>query len=48
MSVNLTDYQIQGDNRTWDKNFDGTQLNIVYHFNASEFLEVAVFFAGVI
>jgi hypothetical protein len=48
MAVNWTDYQVQGDSRTWDKNFDGTQLNTLYHFNASDFLEMTVVFANVI
>jgi hypothetical protein len=48
MVVNWTDYQVQGDSRTWAKNFDGAQLNAVYYFNVSDFLEMAEFYANVI
>jgi hypothetical protein len=48
MAVNLTAYQVQGDSRTWDKNFVGAQLNSVYCFNARDFLKMTEFYASVI
>jgi hypothetical protein len=42
------DYQVQGDGRTWNKNFYGAQLNTVYCFNASDVLEITKFYANVI
>jgi hypothetical protein len=44
MVVNLTDYQVESDDRTQNKNFDGTQLNSVYPFDATVFLQMTVFF----
>jgi hypothetical protein len=48
MAVNWTDFQVHGDSRTWDESFDDAQLNTVYRYNASDFLEITVFFVNVI
>jgi hypothetical protein len=47
MGINLTDYKVQGDIRTWDKNFDGAQLNSVYCFNDRDFPKMTEFHAYV-
>jgi hypothetical protein len=48
MAVDWKYYQVLGDSRTRDKDFDEVELNTFYCFNVSDFLEMTEVYANVI